>query len=371
MTSGSGIYVHFPFCVSRCSYCDFVSHTPTVIPQRTYTDAVVRELERCAYLLSGAAATLYFGGGTPSLWEADELARFVDAARLQPGLLPGVEVTLEANPSEVCPRWIDQRLSAGVNRISLGVQSLSDELLRRIDRRHDSSCALEAIEAVAHAGLETFSVDFIFGLPGQTRADWQSTLERVVDFGIPHLSVYGLTLEPSTPLGRRVRQRQLRLPADGLQADMLFDARRTLVEAGYEHYEVSNYAMPGHRARHNSAYWSMVPYLGIGAGSHGFVPPVRWANTARFDEYIEHVESGRDPIAFRERLDPRTLSFERVMTGLRRLDKGVDLRDDWSAYAEAVDRQVALGNLEVEGTTIRLTESGLRYMDSVLMDLMP
>lgn len=366
-----GLYVHFPFCAHHCFYCDFAVATTKQIPHGRYTDALLSELHARRLDVQGPPATLYLGGGTPSLWSLDELARFL-------GEVPaaeGAEITLEANPTEVTPERAAAWRRLGINRLSLGVQALSDELLRAVDRDHDAARAHAAIAAVRDGGFRSYSIDLMFGLPGQGLQSWLTLVDRVIELRPPHLSVYALTVEPRTRLGKLVAIGRHAAPDDGLQARMMFGARARLRAAGYEHYEVSSYALPGHHAVHNSRYWDMTPFLGIGAGAHGFVAPRRWSNLRPFRRYLDAVEAGELPTADEERLDADTLAFERLMTGLRRLDVGVDLGADGALFAAAIAEQQAKGYLTIdqtaEGTRVRLTDEGLRLMDGVLLSLHP
>lgn len=361
-----GIYVHFPYCSHLCSYCDFNVSTPSVIPQGAYTDAVIAELKARASPALGRASTLYIGGGTPSLWDHGELERFVDAVRHVHGLTEGAEVTLEANPQDITSEVIARLTSLGVNRLSIGVQSLRQNELDAIDRRHRIDEAQRAIEAARDANLKSFSLDFMFGLPQQTVSSWRDDLEVIASFEAPHLSVYGLTVEPKTALERRVHQGSVNVASNESAAAMLFAARSVLQSHGYRHYEVSSYARPGFRAQHNSAYWLMRPYVGLGAGAHGFDGVRRWVNVKRPKQYIRSAGEGRFE-ASSETLDPMTLSFERVMTGLRDLEQGVDLAFDFERYRDAVELELKRGRIVQEGTRIRLNELGLRFMNDVLL----
>ncbi|MEZ4266411.1 MAG: radical SAM family heme chaperone HemW, partial [Myxococcota bacterium] len=367
--SAGGVYVHFPYCKHHCAYCDFAVATPKRIPQREFTDAVLAELALRGPSLGGPARTLYIGGGTPSLWEPAELGRFVEALRRSPGLDPGAEFTLEANPAEVSPERVAAWRDLGVTRISLGVQALDEPMLRSADRLHDLATAERALKLIATAGFASWSFDLIFGLARQTLANWEATLTRALSFSPPHLSVYALTVEPRTVLARQVRDGKTKLPGDSLQARMLFAARERLRAAGMVHYEVSSYALPGHRAVHNSSYWEMRPYLGLGPGAHGFIAPERRANVRRPSVYIQRALAG-DPTESVEPIDPETLAFERVMTGLRDLERGVDLAPDLERFFPAAQAEARAGRLRLEGSRAWLTEDGLRLMDSVLLRLL-
>lgn len=371
--SDGGLYVHFAYCARRCVYCDFALATPKSIPADRYTDALIAELAGVAPTLGGPARTFYVGGGTPSLWPTTELARFLAAARTSPGIAPDAECTLEANPEEVTDTWLADVIGLGINRISLGIQSLDDGQLTQLSRVHGRAGAIAALERLhdAHAAnrLRSYSIDLMYGLPGQTLDQWASDLTTLLDrYAPPHLSLYALTVEPTTVLGLRIRKGQAASPDDTLQGDMMFRARDLLATRGYTHYEVSSWARPGHIAQHNSAYWELRPWLGLGAGAHAFVAGRRTRNEARPSRYIDRIAATGDAVVDVETPDPATLAFERLLTGLRRLDIGTvpDAR-----FAEAIAREIAAGNLIAEGPRVRLSDRGLRFMDDVLLALMP
>lgn len=371
-----GLYVHFPYCARRCDYCDFTLTTPRQIPAARYTDALLAELAlRLQALPVTALKTLYVGGGTPSLWPEEELARFLDGVRERAPLRAGAELTLEANPDEVDRAFLERRVALGVNRISLGVQSLHEGRLAALSRTHGRAGAIAAIEALSEAfadgRLASFSIDLMYGLPGQSLADWLGELGELLDRAEPpHLSLYALTIEPKTTLAFKIRRGEAKAADDGLQAEMMFAARDLLVRRGYTHYEVSSWARPGHLAVHNSAYWDMSPYLALGAGAHGFVDGQRYRNEARPSRYVERALAGESVETSVERPDEATLLFERVLTGLRRLDRGLAfdaaMRRRWGAVLED---EVARGRLVDDGSVVRLTDEGLRFMDDVLLRL--
>lgn len=375
---GIGLYVHFPYCARRCDYCDFTLTTPRQIPAARYTDALLAELERrIAAHRVDALRTLYVGGGTPSLWPEPELARFLDAVRTLVPLDPEAEVTLEANPDEVDAAFLERRMALGVNRISLGVQSLNEGRLAALSRTHGRMGAVSAIEvlrkAFADDGLRSFSIDLMYGLPGQSLEDWLGELDSLLELAEPpHLSLYALTIEPKTTLAFKIRRGEAKAPDDGLQAEMMFAARERLMGRGYTHYEVSSWARPGHVAVHNSAYWDMTSYLALGAGAHGFVDGLRYRNETRPSRYVERALSDGVVETSSERPDDGTLMFERVLTGLRRLDLGLvfdpEMRRRWGA---ALEDEVARGRLLDDGRVVRLTHEGLRFMDEVLLNFAP
>jgi oxygen-independent coproporphyrinogen-3 oxidase len=276
------------------------------------------------------------------------------------------EVTLEANPQDITAEGLIELRKLGINRLSVGMQSLHQAELDAVDRRQRVDDAKTALEAVRSAGFESFSLDFMFGLPGQTLRGWIDDLGEIVSFGAPHLSIYALTVEPKTALERRISEGKVRVASDDLSASMLFAARELLTEAGYLHYEVSSYAKPGVRARHNSAYWRMQPYWGLGAGAHGFDGERRWVNTRQHKRYMEATSVQQFEMTS-ELLSSGTLAFERVITGLRDLENGVDLGDDHHHYREAIELEVKRGRLVSDGRSIRLTDQGLRFMNDVLL----
>ena len=368
-----GVYVHFPYCRHHCAYCDFNVATPRNIPQQAYTDAVVAELGRRAHALPTPADTLYVGGGTPSLWALSELQRVADKARATPGLTADAEVTIEANPAEVTGEWLAGIQALGFNRVSLGVQAMRDGLLAAADRRHDVVAARRAVDLIRAAGLRSWSMDLMFGLAGQTPRGWVGDVLQAADtLRPPHLSVYALTVEPRTRLAWQVRRGEVTLPGGGEQARMLLAARSLLRARGWVHYEVSSYARPGHRSRHNSKYWSMAPYLGVGAGAHGFAGGRRWWNIRRPSRYIDAVASLGDPTAGEERPTPEGLAFEALMTGLRDLERGVDDAALAAPQGGAVlHDELRRGRLERVAGRLRVTLSGMRTMDDLLLRLVP
>ncbi|MFO0750251.1 MAG: radical SAM family heme chaperone HemW [Myxococcota bacterium] len=369
-----GVYVHFPYCGHRCSYCDFALTTPKAIPAARYTDGVLAELAlrtAAGQGLAGAhgavARTLYVGGGTPSLWPVADLRRLFTAIPVA----PGGEVTLEANPEQCDAIWLAAVTALGATRVSLGVQSLDDAELTQLTRTHGVDGAARALDAVAAAhasgALASFSVDLMYGLPDQTLDGFLAQLERLVaTWSPPHLSLYALTIEPRTLMARDIRRGAVAAPDDALQGDALFAIRDHLAARGYLHYEVSSWARPGHLARHNSAYWDLSPYLGLGAGAHGFVGGRRWSNVARPSKYLDEVLAGRLASASDEVVDDATLAFERLMTGLRRVDIGVAMGPDFERFAAGIARELADGRLVRDGDRLRVTDLGLRYLDDVL-----
>lgn len=291
-----GVYVHIPFCQYRCTYCDFATYAGEDRYMPHYVDLLLKEIDLRADALSGRFVTsIFFGGGTPSRLPVDEVQRIVQRVRERFRLSPNAEITLEANPGTLDAGKLRGLRAAGVNRLSIGVQTLDDDILRRVNRIHDARQAVEAVRQSRSAGFESVSADLIFGLPGQDRANWAETLRGVLAEEPDHISAYGLILESGTPLQSHVLSGVLTLPDDDEAADMYDLARDALASAGYTHYEISNWARPGHLCRHNLLYWQHEPYLGVGLSAHGYLDGSRYANRSGLRSYLTRLGAGALP----------------------------------------------------------------------------
>ena len=377
------LYVHVPFCRLVCAYCDFVTVGGRGAEISRYVDALVAELAMRP--ASGELATIYFGGGTPSLLPASAVALVVETARNRWGTDP-TEITLEANPSSrETPDWAGLR-AAGVNRISLGIQSLRDPELWALARGQTAAEGLAAFAAARAAGFANVSVDLIYGIPGQSEADWRDGLSRAVALEPDHLSLYALQLAlapdewaaPPRPGALRWRRRMVPRQDDGLAAVQYQAADELLDRASYVHYELSSWARPGFESRHNSAYWERRPYTGIGAGAHSYDGESRSWNERDLDAYLARSETGERALAGSEDLDEPTRAFEAVALGLRRV-AGFSRRafaaefgqDPWERYPAALEEQVASGLLEVAGDAVRLTARGHLFANEALVAFAP
>lgn len=321
-----GLYLHIPFCKSKCLYCDFYS-----LPQREekmdeYTEVLLRHLEEMAPRAAGHRIdTVYFGGGTPSYLGVRRLEKLLKCLKKRYPLEKDAELTLEANPDSLDDwRAVRALRRAGINRISLGVQSADDCELKAIGRIHTFAQAEAAVQAVRKAKIHNLSLDLIYGLPGQSMSSWQNTVKRVLDLEPEHLSCYGLKVEEGTPLFRM--QSTLDLPDDDLQADMYLWAVACLAERGYAQYEISNFAKPGFASRHNLKYWLLEEYAGFGPGAHSDFGDVRYAYVRDLEGYCRGVTEGADMIAENERIPPRKRDLEYLMLGLR-LTRGIEKRE--------------------------------------------
>jgi oxygen-independent coproporphyrinogen-3 oxidase len=307
-----GIYVHIPFCAARCDYCDFATWTDRAHLIDEYVDACVTDLALRAADGYAAATSVFFGGGTPSLIAAPQLVRILDAI----DRAPDAEVTVECNPDSVDAAKLAAYRAAGVNRLSFGVQSMAPQVLATLGRTHDPANVIRAVELARAAGFDRINLDLIYGTPGENLGDWRATLAGALALDVPHVSAYALTVEPATPLGRRVAAGAA-APDDDRQADAYLLADELLTEAGLEWYEVSNWARPGEECRHNLLYWSEGEYLGIGCAAHGHTDGRRWWNVRTPERYIAAVRAGSTAEAGAERLEPTPRAEEACALALR------------------------------------------------------
>ena len=360
----AGLYIHFPVCLRKCLYCDFNSAASSPATRQDYAGLLLKEMELRQRALSAPvrAATLYFGGGTPSLMDPAQVGNLVQAAVRRFGLEEGAEVTLEANPGTLTPERLAGYRAAGVNRISLGIQSFEDRLLARLGRVHSTAEALGAFDAARSTGFDNISIDLMHSLPGQSPLQWREALARGIALSPEHISAYALSVEEGTPFAGLFAAGELPLPDEDEAAEMFEATAKLLGEAGYLHYEISNFARPGRASRHNGAYWSRDSYLGFGAGAHSFWNGdglgERWCNALDPGEYREAILKGVLPLREREILTLEQAVSESFFLGLRVL-AGLDLERLESRYGKAAlaARLAEVARLEAGGALIR--EAGL------------
>jgi oxygen-independent coproporphyrinogen III oxidase len=361
------LYVHVPFCLRRCSYCDFAVQAVNTAPTAAWLDAVAAEIAQVTQS-SSELATIYVGGGTPSLIGGAGMHGLRDALSQSFTWNSDVEWTAEANPetftADVAAEW----RAAGVNRISLGAQTFNEEALRWMGRMHGVDGPARAVEAARTAGIDNTSVDLIFGLPARFERDWRSDLERVIALEPEHVSLYGLTAEKNTPLGRWVNEGRETLADEDQYVDEYLLAVEMLSAAGFEHYEVSNFAKPALWSRHNHAYWTGVPYLGIGPGAHSFVPPVRWWNVRDWNDYARRLGQGESVREGEETVGDETAALERAWLGLRTRD-GLQLAELNAPQQARVTQWQSRGLAQVDGGVARLTAQGWLVLDRLVVEL--
>jgi len=329
-----GIYLHIPFCRRRCKYCDFITYAGKDELMPKYHAALISELQFQARRLQDLPSqvdTVFFGGGTPSLMRAEWVKSLLDCIREEYGLAKAAEISLEANPGTLAPGYAESLLEAGVNRLSLGVQSFAERDLTLLGRIHNPAQAEHAFLSARQAGFTNISMDLMFGIPGQSLADWQANMQRAVELQPEHLSLYSLILEPGTPLFEEVQAGKLEAVLEDLSADMFEMAIDTLAFEGFSHYEISNWAKSeAFEARHNKIYWENQPYLGVGAGAHSSLGGLRVANMSSIEGYIQKMDKvksggeGAFPAAEETiRLETYTMQQETMMLGLRLTREGV------------------------------------------------
>jgi len=313
-----GLYLHLPFCRRRCGYCDFNAwQDPGEAIRRLYHEALLADLRQEATRGPWRVSTIFFGGGTPSLAPPQWIAELLQACRVGFEVDPDAEVTLEANPGTLGSGNLERLREAGVNRLSIGVQSLDDRLLAGIGRIHSAREAVQALEQARRAGFENLSLDLIYGLPGQTLADWQATLGGALETRPRHVSAYALTLEEGTPLEASVRTGEVRLPDQDAVADMEGLLRRAMKAGGYRQYEISNWSLPGWECRHNLVYWANRDYLGLGCGAASYLSGWRTRRLATPEHYARALRKGASPLAEAERLGAESALKETLILALR------------------------------------------------------
>ncbi|ANM32060.1 hypothetical protein ABI59_03590 [Acidobacteria bacterium Mor1] len=372
----SGVYLHFPFCAIRCTYCDFATVAGQDAKIDRYLDLLIREIESFQQDVPSEVDSIFLGGGTPSRMRPEQVARLLEAVSRRFDLKPGCETTIECNPESLDGDKVRGYHQAGVNRLSLGVQSLDDRILKSVGRAHDAAAALEAAAAARRAGIPQLSVDLIAGLPGERLARWDRTLEQVAGLEPDHVSVYLLETDKDTPLARSIRHGRTEVDDDDSLADAYEKTVATLEGAGYELYEISNFAREGRVSRHNVKYWTDVPYAGFGLGAHAYAAGARRANRRDLDGYMDDLDQGIDPLDWADAWDPGRRLEEALVLGLR-LREGVDLGalgarydvDLSRRYAGAWERALAAGILEAAGDRVRLSAEGRLRSNALFSEL--
>lgn len=371
------LYVHWPFCVSKCPYCDFNSHVREQVDQQAWRDALLRDLAHEARELPGRRLTsIFFGGGTPSLMPPETVAALIDAATGHWSAADDIEITLEANPSSVEASRFADLARAGINRVSLGLQALDDKVLRWLGRAHGVDEGLAALDT-ALASFGRVSFDLIYARPQQTPESWKAELERALSFGTEHLSLYQLTIEPGTQFATRFAKGELAPLDPDLAAELFEQTRAATAGAGLPAYEISNHARPGAESRHNLTYWRYGNYAGIGPGAHGRRDGRATARRKKPENWLDRVAANGHGIELEEDLPPEARAQEALLMGLR-LVEGIDLEavaaasglaSDRLIDREAVSRLTRQGLLVSRGAHLAVTEAGMLLLDAILAEI--
>lgn len=376
----SGVYVHIPFCHSKCAYCDFYS-TPSQQHMKQYVDAVIKEAGmRMSELMSemregNSIETIYFGGGTPSMLPQETVKRLVKGLlkTLQPQLSNRIkEFTIEVNPEDLSDSLINHYKLLGINRISMGVQTFDDAMLSSLGRRHDGNCARRAMQLLSDSGLN-YSADLIFGLPGQTLSDWNRQLDELLSFRPPHFSAYLLSYEPGTRLYARLLAGKMEEASEELVKSMYDSLINKARAYGYEHYEISNYSLPGYHARHNSSYWDGTPYIGLGVSAHSFDGLNRRFNPNSIKDYISSIEDGVEYCVIEEENEANRFN-DTLITALR-TSAGLDLEKVSVSFSPDIvksfnaNRALYGSDLVLDNGRLRIPEEKWLASDAILRNL--
>ncbi len=372
----AGIYLHIPFCKTICSYCDFYSITDNSRRSELVQSLIMEASLRRSYLSGESVETIYFGGGTPSLLDPSVINEILTALRTLFSVTADAEVTLEANPDDIYSGRVRDLRQAGVNRLSIGIQSWDDARLRYLGRRHDAAQSARAIDLAVTEGIGNISVDLIYGVPGMTLTDLRRDLQKTFEYPVKHLSAYHLTIEPHTPFGRMKEKGKLKETDEETSVAMFSLLGKLCRENGLIQYEISNFAREGFISRHNSSYWKQVPYLGLGPSAHSFDRQSRQWNSADINGYIDGVSRGEVPFE-REELDKITMFNEYVMTALRTM-WGIDLLHVEEFYDKELhdylvnlsDRFIKYGMIRREKNTLILTDQGKMISDNIIAELL-
>ncbi|PWK08387.1 oxygen-independent coproporphyrinogen-3 oxidase [Tumebacillus permanentifrigoris] len=374
----SSLYVHIPFCASKCYYCDFNSYVSTSDVMDRYLDGLDRELEAVsAAYLHKPLQTVFFGGGTPTIFDARQSERMMEMLHRHFKMADGVEISVESNPGTVDLEKLRVLKDGGVNRLSFGVQSFDNDLLVKLGRLHDRDAVYRSWELARQAGFQSINLDLMFGLPGQTVETLEGTLKALIELGPEHVSAYSLKVEEGTPFYTWYERGKLILPHEDEEVQMYHLVMDTFRANGYDMYEISNYAKPGHRSRHNQVYWRNEPYMATGSGAHGYVDGVRYVNQKDVPQYISTTVSGERPVTETEAIDEAIQREDTMILGLRLIEgvtferfrarHGTEMLD---VFAAPIRKYEARGLLTVDETGVRLTEQGIFLANEVFAEFL-
>lgn len=375
---GIGLYIHIPFCLKKCNYCDFISYRFNPALVKAYLTALDKEMALYSNSLppeEKQLETIYIGGGTPTCLRTNELYEVLKACRYHFTWLPEIEVTVEANPSTVDLEKLTILRQAGVNRLSIGVQTSNDNLLQVLGRQHNFEQAVETVRLARQAGFGNINLDLIFGIPGQTLTLWRKCLAKIVNMSPQHISVYNLQLEEKTPLWEKVKSGQLKACSEETELAMFEQAIEFLKDNNYLQYEISNFARAGYQCRHNLRYWRNIPYLGLGPSAHSYLRRYRFNNTENINNYLDSLTEGKLPVSQVEFISKQVEMQETVFLGLRLL-QGLDLTTFFTRFGCRIEDVFAaqlksllhLGLVEIFNSSLRLTKNGLPVANLVFRE---
>lgn len=372
----AGIYLHIPFCKTRCIYCDFYSTTRSELKTR-YVRALCSELEmRKEYLKEERVETIYFGGGTPSQLEEGDFRQLFETIQKCYGMESCREITLEANPDDLSKEYLQMLSTLPFNRLSMGIQTFDDATLKLLKRRHDARTAIEAVDRCRQAGFSNISIDLIYGLPGETKERWENDLRQAINLNVEHISAYHLIYEEDTPIYKMLKQHQVSEVDEDSSLEFFTLLIERLQKAGFEHYEISNFCRPGKHSRHNTSYWQGIPYLGCGPSAHSFDGMTREWNVSSIDLYIKGIEENRRAFEI-EYLDQTTRYNEFIITTIRTVWgtpieklKQTFGNELWEYCRKMAAPYLESGKLEEHDGALRLTREGIFISDSIMSDLL-
>lgn len=372
----AGIYLHIPFCKTRCTYCDFYSSTKQELTP-LYIDSIKKEmLMRKEYIGSEIVETIYLGGGTPSQLSYEQLDEIFTTIKDNFKLAEKMEITLEANPDDLSTEYLKQLEKLPINRLSIGIQTFQDEMLQKLNRRHTSEQAIEAVKQAQKHGFDNISIDLMYGLPGETLEDWQKDLQKAISLDIQHVSAYHLIYEENTPLFKSLQQGKIKEVEEEMSLSFFKELIKVLTENEFIHYEISNFAKPNKVAQHNTSYWLGKKYLGCGPSAHSFNGKTRECNTSTLSQYIEEIDLNKRSVD-KEELSTNTRFNDLIITGLRTM-WGVSLTEIMNSFGEeiydytlnAAKKHIKTGNLVLENNQLKLSYKGIFISDGIMSDLL-
>lgn len=378
MIMKAGLYIHIPFCIKKCSYCDFSSIQLSTIVNK-YFEALEKEIKLDSVFLDNYEIdTVFIGGGTPSAVDSRLIVNLLGLVRKKFMILPSAEITMEVNPGTIDQGKIEDYRRSGVNRISLGIQSFDERLLKAIGRVHSARDAVDAVRLLQDSGFDNLNGDFMFGLPGQSLDGFLSDMDRASRLGLKHISIYGLIIEPGTLMDIWFRKGLLELPSEDLERKMYHKGIEILKNNGYSQYEISNFSIKGWECKHNIGYWRLKPYLGLGLSAHSNIGSKRFWNTDSFDSYFRSIDSGEAPIAGEEILDPMTRAAEYMILGIR-MNDGIAFENFFKEFGfraedqfkSAIQKHVEGGLLKATALKMQLTDKGRDLSNFVEVDFLP